>query len=457
MAILVAGVVGSLGATSAAAQSGTGSYTSPVSGVEITTVEPWVFDPDLTEQGDGYEILGLNASFNSVLISFLPAVIDVQQAQGMLLDEFAAGFDGYQELDRGSYGTVTYSLDIANVSGTEFGVFSLFMGERASGFVEFSMFMAPAATFADGLDSVQASVTIDGTPIFDGVESAGLQDVLDANAGVTGGSSEPADVGEAGRAGGTAEPTEGATEEPAAEPTVATADDKDMTPVTVTDESDAGDDRDSRKLPGKDDSTPAAGNDSETGRGGKKLPTGDDELADYAELGIVSQGEYVSPQFETEILWDDTYAFDTSLEEPIVSDTREETDSLTLVWNGEDFVLLYVDIYASDGYTPADFEELWTSDDYLAETADPDAEVLLQDSTRTTGSVLIRDYLSDGEEILLLRQAISLDQGDTIAIVTLIGLPDSFSDAYADAGAGVTIDGAPALDVFTPREIERAR
>lgn len=450
--------MGSLGATSAAAQSGTGTYTSPVSGVEIATVQPWVFDPGITEQGDGYEILGLNASFNSVLISFLPAVIDVQQAQGMLLDEFAAGFDGYQELDRGSYGTVTYSLDIANVSGMEFGVFSLFMGERTSGFVEFYMYMAPAAMFADGLDSVQASVTIDGTAIFDGVEGAGLQDLLDANAGVTGGGSLPeADNAPKGEAEETPEPTVAPTEQPAAAPTVATVAEEQTTPVTATDESGAGDDRDPRKLPTEDESTPAAGNDSETGRGGKKLPTGGDELADYAELGIVSQGEYVSPQFDTEILWDDTYAFDTSLEEPIVSDTRDETDSLTLVWDGEDFVLLYVDIYTSDGYTPADFEELWTSADYLAETADPDAEVLLQDSTRSTGSVLIRDYLSDGEEILLLRQAISLDGGDTIAIVTLIGLPDSFSDAYADATAGVTIDGEPALDIFTPREIERAR
>jgi hypothetical protein len=70
--------------------------------------------------------------------------------------------------------------------------------------------------------------------------------------------------------------------------------------------------------------------------------------------------------------------------------------------------------------------------------------------------VLIRDYLSDGEEILLLRQATSLDGGDTLAVVTLIGLPDSFTDAYADAGDGLTVEGDPALNVFTPAEIDRA-
>jgi hypothetical protein len=116
---------------------------------------------------------------------------------------------------------------------------------------------------------------------------------------------------------------------------------------------------------------------------------------------------------------------------------------------------LYVDKYEADGFTPADLEELWASDDYLAESAALDAEVLLRDSNSATGSVLIRDFLSDGVEIYLLRQATSLDGGNTIAVVTMIGLPDSFSAAYGDAGDGLTIDGEPALDVFTPREIDR--
>ena len=157
------------------------------------------------------------------------------------------------------------------------------------------------------------------------------------------------------------------------------------------------------------------------------------------------------------MLWDDTWSFDPTLDDPVISDEKDITDGLTLVWSGEDFVLLYVDLYESGGYGPSDYEELWASDEYMADNADPDAEILLQDSTRTSAAVLTRDYLDNGDEILLLRQAISLDRGDTIAVVTLIGYPETFSDAYADAGNGITVDGEPALDVFTPREIDRAQ
>jgi len=444
VAIAVASMAGALGLPGASAQPASDAYEAPVSGAVIEAVSPWALDPDLTSSGGDYDIVGLRATFDRLLISFLPATVDSAFAQATVLEEFASGFDGYQEIDRGAYGAVTYSLDIANVDGLEFGVFSLFLNAPDAGFVEFSMYMGPAAAFADGLAVVQQSVTIDGAAVFDGVEGDGLQTLLDDHAGIAGGSGPVAQRGD--------DPTA----EPSEEPTAPSDGDAEPATVTAPDESDTSDDRDSRKLPEVVESTPDAGNESETGRGDRKLPTGDD-LSDFEELGLIDQGEYVSPQFDTDVLWDETWSFDPEISDPIVSDTDAVTDSLTLVWNGDDFILLYVDLYEADGFTPADYEELWASDAYLAETADPDAEVLLQDSNRSTGSVLIRDYLSDGEEILLLRQAISLDRGDTIAVVTLIGLPDSFADAYADAGDGVTIDGEPALDVFTPREIERAR
>ncbi len=443
VAMVMAGIVGALATTSAYAQDDTEEYTSPVSGAVIEATSPWELDPDASASGDGYDIIGLASASDSLLISFLPADVNIQDAQTMVLEDFASSFDAYEQLDRGSYDDVSYSLDIANQDGVEFGVFSLFLAGRASGFVEYYMYMAPAASFADGLAVAQESVRIDGTSVFEGVEGDGLQQMLDDNAGITGGSSTPSTTG---NADATAEPVD---DEATAEAP------EEAGEGSASDDVVASDDRDSRRLPTDDNTADADSgveNESETGRGNTKAV----DLADYEDLGLLDEGEYVSPQFDTEVLWEDAWSFYLDGDEPIISDTENATDSVTLVWNGEDFVLLYVDIYESDGFTPVDLEELWASDDYLAESADPDAEVLLQDSNRSTGSVLIRDYLSDGEEILLLRQATSLDGGDTLAVVTLIGLPDSFTDAYADAGDGLTVEGDPALNVFTPAEIDRA-
>jgi hypothetical protein len=436
IAMVMAGIAGSLG--SAFAQDATEEYISPVSGAVIEATSPWELDSGMSASGTTYDIIGLTSASDSLLISYLPADVNIGDAQTIVLDNFASSFDDFEQVDRGSYDDVTYSLDMATRDGAEFGVFSVFLGERASGFVEYYMFMAPAASFADGLAVAQENVTVDGTQVFDGVEGDGLQQMLDDNAGITGGSSEALPSGDADA---TVEPVEDdASPDPAEDAT-----------AEATEEASSSDDRDARRLPA-DDSADAE-NESETGRGNAEAV----DLADYEELGLLGEGEYVSPQFDTEVLWEETWSFYLDGDEPIVSDTENVTDSVTLVWNGEDFVLLYVDIYEADGFTPADLEELWASDDYLAESADPEGEVLLQDSNRSTGSVLIRDYLSDGEEILLLRQATSLDGGDTLAVVTLIGLPDSFSDAYADAGDGLTVEGDPALDVFTPREIDGAQ
>src|SRR5699024_6403434 len=97
-------------------------------------------------------------------------------------------FDNFTEIDRGAYGNVSYSLDITSAEGIEFGVFSLFLGERESGYVEYYLYFGPAVYFESGMASAKSSVTIGGNPVFDGVEPAGLQEILNANAGISGGS-----------------------------------------------------------------------------------------------------------------------------------------------------------------------------------------------------------------------------------------------------------------------------
>ena len=82
--------------------------------------------------------------------------------------------------------------------------------------------------------------------------------------------------------------------------------------------------------------------------------------------------------------------------------------------------------------------------------------MLLDESGDDAGAVLIRDVSDSGNEFIVLHEAIYVDGGDAIAWVTIYGTPESFSDTYADALDGITIDGDAPFSVFTQRQIDRA-
>lgn len=440
LALLVAAMAGTPAASVAAAQPDAGVYESPLTGAVVEATEPWRIDAD-TQKAPDADIIRLSGPAGHLVIGFLPATVDFEAAQARALERVAGDLQGYSALESGSYDDVTYALALAQLDGTEVGLFSVLQETDDPAFDEIAVYLAPVSAFAEGMDVLQQSVTVDDVPVFDGVESAGLQAVLDANAGTV----------ESGPAQDT--PAETDADKPSDD--VGTAE---ATQEAAAEDADTVDGRDARRLPTEGE-TPEAANESETGRGaGARIdePQSEPDATDLEALGLVEEGEYVSPQFDTEVLWDPSWELDRAADEPLVSDAERGMDSLVLIWNGEDFVLLYVDLFAAEGLTPEDFAIYWTSDEYLEENADPDAEILLDDSDDASGAVLMRDYLSDGEEVIILREALSLDGGDTIALVTLIGFPETFPDAYADAREGITIDGDAAVQTFTPLRIERA-
>src|SRR5687768_12017785 len=65
VAMVMAGIVGTLATTSAYAQDDTEEYTSPVSGAVIEATSPWELDPDASASGDGYDIIGLASASDS--------------------------------------------------------------------------------------------------------------------------------------------------------------------------------------------------------------------------------------------------------------------------------------------------------------------------------------------------------------------------------------------------------
>ncbi len=169
-----------------AAQATATSFTSPMTGIPIQASAPWSIDTASVVSQDGVESIMLNGEYEFMQVWFLPGNVDLVEARDVVLESFAQTFGTFVTVDRGAYGSVSYSLDITSAEGVEFGVFSLFLGQRDSGYVEYYVFFGALSLFAQGITSAQQHVTVNGTAVFGGIDGTGLQNLLLANAGVTG-------------------------------------------------------------------------------------------------------------------------------------------------------------------------------------------------------------------------------------------------------------------------------
>ncbi|HEV2074447.1 MAG TPA: hypothetical protein VGR29_12490 [Thermomicrobiales bacterium] len=179
------------GVSAVAAQAGATSFTSPMTGSTIYITGSWTIDTASVASQDGIESITLTGPYDFMQVWFMPAGLDLVAARDIILDSFATEFGTFVEIDRGAYGDVSYSLDMTSSEGVEFGVFSLFLGQRASGFVEYYVYFGPVIYFQQGFAAAQQSITVNGNPVFSGVDGAGLQNLLSANAGAAGGAVQP--------------------------------------------------------------------------------------------------------------------------------------------------------------------------------------------------------------------------------------------------------------------------
>ncbi|MEJ7900765.1 MAG: hypothetical protein WKF63_02915 [Thermomicrobiales bacterium] len=103
-----------------------------------------------------------------------------------------------------------------------------------------------------------------------------------------------------------------------------------------------------------------------------------------------------------------------------------------------------------------DLVEVWESTDFIAETSfSSDADVILADSSRSLGSTVQRDFLQDGTELVVIREA-HLTVENVMVVVQLSTTPSNLDIAMASAQADVQLDGEPALGFFSIDEVTEA-
>ncbi len=382
------------------------TYVLETTGEEVTWDDPWTFDEETSEAGDEFEIVALTGEASSLLISLLPSGLQIEQARDIVLDEFASGADDFTTIDREAYDDISYSLDLADIDGDDLGVFTLFRAGSGNTPTYAYIFISAVQAFGDDFESSQEEIAIDGDPIFNGVDGADLQSQLEESAGTA------------------PERTEEAEETEESDSSSAIFETSDRTPEIDEDVDNAG-----------------------------TSSRNDDEIdEEFIDLGVVSQREYESPQFGTELIWDEPWALYEDADEPVVSDTDEETDIINLVWDGDGVSLLRVEFIPAGDITPVRAVEVWTSDDFLGD----DAEVLLEDSGRDVGGVVTLEQTEQGAEIVVYREAHLLDDGETLGVITYLAEPVAVEDSLLDAQDVVELDGEPVLARFDAEDVAEA-
>lgn len=291
----------------------------------------------------------------------------------------------------------------------------------------------PSDSVAGSLVMIQEQITVNGTPVLSDFDPEEIADVARAELGNASPESSETAVAtevdtEAGERGRTGDPRSDARLPEIEDEPVETD------PESGGNTSETGGNVDATAEPTEE---PTAGHEDVPG-----------ELTDSSWEGEV-HGHLIE--------WDaDLWFVDTGEEGDLVSDVEYQEDTIVLQQQTPDGIsLLWISVYGDTDLTPQDYLDHWLTEDYLTVFTDTGAEAEVLDYRTRSGNVavLIQVTTADGDEYLIVRQAVILEDG-SILVATLDTPAADMQDAYADA-QDVTIDGQMVLTVFSPSHIQR--
>lgn len=430
------------------------TYISETSGEEITWGGDWAFDSETSFVESSVERVALTGDAGLLDVIYFPPGIDLASTRDDLFDLLTNGADDTLQIDRGDYqgssGRVSYSLDKVLVGDVELAMFTLLMERRRDTFI--TVFYSTPDLFFDGMTSAQRNIDIDGLAIFQGIRPGGLANALDGAPSLLDGATS--------RSSSRTSTTD-ATETPEDRSSRSSRDEtptaEDRGSRTSRDETPTAEDRSSRSS--RDETPTAEDRGSSSDSGSKKTSSG--SSSDFADLGVTGDGSYESPQYGIPVEWSSAWLINEQSENPVSSDTSTGTDQIKLIRadssGSASYGALSVRFFeAGSGDTPATVVDYWTSKDYLNGGAGDGSTVLLADSSKTEGSVVLISTLDNGDTFVQYLSVFFLDRGRTAVMIEFYSTDQSIADAYADAADGITVDGEPILTLFNDRDIEDA-
>lgn len=275
--------------------------------------------------------------------------------------------------------------------------------------------------FASDLEWAQENFSVDGENILADLDAAELESVAEGDAAPTeeataeSGTTRTSPRDRVKRTTATEEPTEEATEEATSEAT---------------------------KRAGR------------TTRGTSETPEATAGTIDsrWADLGVVSDSEWESPQYGTTITWDtSTWVFPNDFDRAVIVNEERKYDTLTLE-TVDNLGYVFVTIDTAEGLTTEGLVEWYTSAEY-AETWNNPIEILDSKVTDTTASVVILTTNNRDQDLLVIMDFELLDDG-TGVWSQISAAPDKLGEVLDRYSTGVQANGEPINLSWTPEEID---
>ncbi len=481
-ALLFAALAGTL-VSPALAQSGGDSYEFE-SGQSLEWSGGWELDEESTYAEDGLEAATITKQVSLLMVMSLPNDFDMDEARDIFLDAFLEAGESSTTIDRGSYGQVSYSLDLLRYEDFDFGIFTLLRAGSGSTPTFAYVFLTPTTMFAAEFQAAQNEVTLDGSGVFGGVEGGGLQTQLLAAAESPSGDGADdtaddatGDADDDAAADDTSEDTADATDDTADDAADATDDGGDDAADDSSDDGSGGGQGGLKGVDGADDSSDAtddtadaaddeadASDDSSDAADDTADATDDetdaaddtgDDGTETGETGLIDDNTFVSPTYGTTLEWDANLVLNPDRDPNVVVDDGG-IDFVALLLDGEAAAFVPVTIVPGAA-TPADYVSFWTSDEYLADRAfSPDSEILLSESSSDVGAVVRIDYTDNGTVVIFYSEVRIDEENGSIVLIEYSTAAPLVEDTLPLVQDGLTVNGDAVLDFFTLDEILEA-
>ena len=367
-------------------------------GYEMTWDDPWEVD----DQESGYTAANLQdvihfsipdsdtllTVFASPLIGSLTGTID------FIVDQLGLILPDPELLDVASDKVSGHILVRVDPDGENLGLYVQSMASADKSTEIRVLVSGDLGSFDEIIEAAQESLTVDGNPMFDGVDAAELLDLLE---------------------NGEAIPF------PAVENAGLEDDDDDTS--SENDDDDNSSENEDKKLPDEEDYADPA-------------PTEEDEDAadsDPSDLGLIDEGEYESPQLGVGLEWNADWELSP---DSLLSDSENGLDQVTLA--SADFdAAFYLTIFSADDLSIDDWVESFKS---IADDESFGIEILDQ-KTRRGVEIILYSYNFDGEVTYGLIEVYEDEENNAIVAAEVSGSPTEVADAFDSAQDSIQLNG----------------
>lgn len=172
---------------------------------------------------------------------------------------------------------------------------------------------------------------------------------------------------------------------------------------------------------------------------------------DWASMGLVSDTEWVSPNFQTSVTWDGAmWEFPTEYEYAIFLNEDPVYDSITLE-TVDGLGYAFVTVRDPGERTPDTLADYYTSPEY-ADSFEAGVTIIEVSTTENTVAVVYETVNARNQPLMTVLTATFMDDG-TVIFTQISGSPERIQDVYAQFEDGIMVNGVPLVLNYTAEEI----